>query len=207
MRAGAASDSGFSLVETLVALFVVALLATSGGALLISSIQAGDAVKRSADEVRDLDVMHALLRDDLSAITRRGSLSPRGIGTPQGPAGSDRYEIALSFVRNGWPRLEPEQELRSDLQRVEYVLEDGRFIRRAYAAPDPSAESPVFERVLASDVQALRLRWFLAGTWYDEWETGPADPASELPSMVELVLDFESGDSLTQRMLVGGVVS
>ena len=167
MRATAVSDSGFSLVETLVALFVVALLATSGGALLITSVQAGDAVKRSADEVRGLDVMHALLRDDFSAMTRRGSLSPREIGTPQGPAGSVSYEVALSFVRNGWARLEPESELRSDLQRVEYLLQDGLLIRRAYAAPDPTDRTPTFERVLASDVRALRLRWYLAGTWYE----------------------------------------
>ena len=205
--APSSSESGFSLVETLVALFVVAMLATSGGALLVSSIKAAGVVKDTAGDVRELDVMHALLRDDLAALTRRGSLPPRGLGTPQGPMGNDRNAIALSFVRNGWARLDPESDLRSDLQRIEYRLESGRLIRLAYAAPDPTTETPVYERDLISGISEMRLQWYSDGNWYEEWETGPADLNTKLPQMLEISLQFETGDTLTQRFLVSGSLS
>lgn len=201
----AGRDSGFSLMETLVALFVVAMLSTAGGSLLIGTLNSTNRVEQLTQDVRAFEVASAFLRDDLSAMTTRASASPDGLSLPAGPAGTDgsRDGIILSFVRGGWSRYD-ENVLRSDLLRVEYLRREGSLVRRIYTAPDPGRETPFSERILLEGLSAIELRYLDEDAWSDVWVTVNPDPASDMVDLVEVTLQFNDDRTLTQRFLAGG---
>lgn len=205
MTTGASPDSGFSLMETLVALFVIALLSTAGGSLLLGTLNSTSRVEVLAGDIRELEVTSAFLRDDLAAMTSRASAPPDGLSFPSGPAGTDgrRDGVILTFVRGGWARYDVDV-LRSDLLRVEYVRRGDALVRRIYNAPDPGPETPMSERVLLSGLSDINLRYMNVDNWSDVWATGQPDPAADMFDQFEIQLRFADDRVLTQRFLAGG---
>lgn len=204
MNQAVRSEAGFTLIETLVALFVVAMLATTGGALLVSSLEASRTTKGEAERVRQLEIAHALLRDDLAAALARASSAPGRIGGPAGFTGRDgsRAGEILSFVRGGRTRLSPESEMRSDLMRIDYSFDTGQLHRKAWLRPDPTRDTPAVERVLLDGVARLQVRYRAGGAWSSQWRA-PDDPAAPLPDLVELTATLETGETLALSLLVG----
>lgn len=203
------SMDGFSLIETLVALFVIAMISTAAGSMLLDTLRASSRVDASAEAVRRLEVANGLIRADLGAMTRRASTGPDSYLPAVGPTGNDgsRDGLVLAFVRGGWSDFANDEVLRSDLMRVEYHREEGTLIRRAYAAPDPATRTVLVERVLFEDFEDLFIQYHAAGGWSNEWVT-PADrEAPLLPDLIEITVTFEDGHILSQKMLAGGGLS
>lgn len=197
-------DAGFTLAETLIALFVIAMLSVAGASTLTATLRASGHVDASAERVRELTVMHALLREDIGAMTRRPSLGADGFGLPLGPSGTDgsREDTILTFVRGGWEDLQGNSG-RSDLQRIEYEFRGGALIRKAWLAPDPASRTPMVERTLVDGLASLQVRYRNNGAWRPDWTSGLGGPESDIPDLVEFTLNFETGDTLTLRLLSG----
>lgn len=204
-RAAPSTDAGFTLAEMLIALFVIAVLSVTGASTLSATLRASDRVDVAAERVRELTVMHALLREDIGAMTRRPSIDPDGFGLPAGPLGTvgEREGLIIGFVRGGWANLETDGRLRSDLQRIEYAFEGGALVRRAWLAPDPAERTPMVERRLVEGLSGLSLRYRNDGVWDTEWTSGAGGPGSDLPDLVELTLSFQDGDTLVMRFMTG----
>lgn len=193
-------SAGFSLIEMLVALAVTSLLMVAGSTLLVQTLRSGQMVETRADIVRDQSAAHSLLRDDLANATLRRTRPANGLDTPKAFSGGySTLEPLITFTRAGW--LNPdESEPRGDLQRVAYVLDDGKLVRRAWLRPDPVYATPYSDRVLAEDLQTVGVRFLSKDSWRLDW-SGQADA---LPELVELTLVFAEGDELRQLFLVGG---
>ncbi|KCZ94302.1 type II secretion system minor pseudopilin GspJ [Hyphomonas johnsonii] len=198
-----ARESGFTLIETLVALGVTATLATSGTVMMLQTLQASRAVDTRMDEVRTLEAANGLFRADLGEVTRRASAPPDDLSPPVGflgKTGEDAGDI-ISFVRTGWRDSRKDSD-RSDLQRVAYRFEDGNLIRTAWLRPNPAPATPVVERVLLSGIDSLTVHYRSAGRWYDEW---PATPEGDHPDLVEFEIRFAEQDVLRLAYMVGAI--
>ncbi|MAN46210.1 MAG: type II secretion system minor pseudopilin GspJ [Alphaproteobacteria bacterium] len=193
-------SGGFTLIEMLVALAVSSLLLVAGSTLLIQTLRAGDVVERHTGDVRALDVAHSLLRDDLAGATLRKTRAPNGLDAPQAfTGGQSLSQPLLAFTRNGW--LNPAAaDARGDLQRVEYFVQEGRLLRRAWLRPDPVRETPYAERVIADGIDSIGLRFFAGHSWQLNW----SGQAESLPELVEMTFVYGEGDELRQVFLVGG---
>ena len=202
MRAGASSASaGFTLVETLVALAVTAMLATSGTMLMLQTLQGSEAVDERMESARELIATNGLMRADFSLVTKRASRAADGFSSPRGfTGGTPRGDGELiRFVRAGWP--DPtELGGRSDLQLVSYRLEKGALIRTAWLRPDPVPDTPSVERIMVDGIIALDVRYRKAGKWETVW---PGTVDGTHPDFVELVLSFSTDDQLTLAYSVG----
>ncbi|MEL6567807.1 MAG: type II secretion system minor pseudopilin GspJ [Pseudomonadota bacterium] len=199
--------AGFSLIETLVALFVIALISTAAGSMLLDTLRASDRVDASADAIRDLEVATGLMRSDFGAMTRRPSTAPDSYLPPAGPIGNDgsREGIVLAFVRGGWADYSSEESLRSDLMRVEYHRVGDTLVRRAYGAPDPTVRTQMVEKVLLNQVNDLSVRYYVGGAWSEVWETAPREIAPVLPDLIEVDVTLEDGRRLSQKLIAGGI--
>ena len=102
-------------------------------------------------------------------------------------------------------------ENRGDLERVEYVFEDGRLIRRALSQAFPAAETPVRERVLLDDLQSCDIKFQFGGGDRDVLELTAATAVTEddenifvnptaliAPDYITLELVFSNGDEMVQ---------
>jgi len=200
-------EEGFSLIETLVALFVIALVSTTAGAMLLDTMRATETVDAVAGEIREMEVATGLLRSDLAAMTRRASKPPNSYVAATGPAGTDgrRDGLVLAFVRGGWADLAGPESTRSDLARVEYHRRGERLMRRIYAAPDPATRTPYSERVLFDDITDLNLRYFSDGAWSEGWRSPGATLDQQMPDLVELTVTRSDGRVIRQKLVAGGL--
>lgn len=201
------SQGGFTLAETLVALFILSILAVAGGQMLLRATASGEQLREREAVVRELDVAQAFIRGDLEAAVIRGVEPPEGFDGAMTLVGGEtnRTEGLLRLVRAGW--INPDGVApRSNLQAVRYDLTDeGDLVRTAWLRPDAARSTPTAERVLLRDVESVDLAFWAGDEMSTYWEGTPTPPYNVLPELIELRILFEDGRMLTIASNVGAV--
>jgi general secretion pathway protein J len=196
------AETGMTLIETLIALFVIALMATAGAVMTGQTLRGARVLETRGEASSELAVALNTISADLAAYTGRPSQDaalsePAAAFAGYAPRADGRLML---FVRNGWSNTA--EAARSDLQRVEYRFEGGNLIRRSWLTPDPGPATPIVDEMLLSGIARLDARFGRAEGWRSEWLTGNSKSA-DVPQKVELSLTFAEGDVLTVRYLVG----
>lgn len=197
------ADAGVTLVETLVALFVIALMAAAGAIMTSQSLRGARAVETRGASATALSSTLAAISADLTAYTGRpsqdASLSDPAFAFEGYPPRADGR--VMVFVRNGWQN--PAGDARSDLQRVEYIFADGTLTRRSWLAPDPGPATPAVDQALLTGIQRVDVHFGRGDTWRSEWLVS-ASGTEPAPQKAEVRFVFGDGDTLTTRYLIGG---
>lgn len=147
------NNAGFSLLEVLVALALSAMIAVAGGAVLHQTLLAGDAATASAARGQSLAAAYALIRRDFTAA------APASAENPAKPLDVERLPDGwrAAFVTTGFDNP-GEIFARGDLQYVEYVCEEGRFVRSVWPSALPQTDEPVLREKLLSGLDACALK-------------------------------------------------
>ena len=189
-------ETGFTLIEMLIALVIFGMITAAGVTLLSLTVRTQETSGRLLDSLSTLRRTGALLNADLAQAAPRLHRNANGEPMAAFAGGNGGDALLLAFVRRGW---EDESAFRSSLQRVEYRLRDGRLERWRYDAVDGAGQAVVMP--LLQGVRRLQLRYRdRDGSWRDTWD--PTDPA-RLPVAVELVSDSEGQGVVRQLFLVG----
>jgi prepilin-type N-terminal cleavage/methylation domain-containing protein len=187
---------GFTLLETLIALAIGALiLAALHGAIMGAAAARERTAERAERTAAGRTVLLGIARELEAASPARAWTVP-GSEEPAMPAllPLDRF-VAVSAPHGGppWSELRFATVAGGDLRLVAYRIEPaGRLVRRAvsrFAAPD-AAEPPGVPAL--GGVRLFRVRCFDGRAWRSAW-TAPG-----LPRAVELALGIDDG--------AGGVV-
>jgi len=186
-------ESGFTLVEVLVA---IALLATIGAIVfgsLVTTTQVVDAGRaHSAREQMTRRVLR-LMADEL-LISRNAQVFP-WIGTNATQEGQPADTVAFLSMTDG---IGATTSVQSETIRVVYTRDRDRLMRftrrNIYGLTDESVD----QLELANGVKAFNVRYFdgQARVWTDEWST-----VTKMPKAVLLEVTFEQpdGDPWTMR--------
>ncbi|MEM1148423.1 MAG: type II secretion system minor pseudopilin GspJ [Pseudomonadota bacterium] len=204
MRSRPSMQAGFTLAETMVALFILAIVSTAGSALLISATSASQQIRQQEAEARRLDVAQSLIRQDIAAMSLRAVKPADGFSPSANLIGeAPRGELPfLRFVRTGW--LNPGSvEPRSNLQYVQYILRSGALIREATLRPDAISATPVSSRVLLEDVASIELGFFRGDQRSEFWQGDALQGLDLMPSMIEMDIIFTDGTRLSLATLTG----
>jgi general secretion pathway protein J len=194
-RPGAQGQSGFTLIEVMVALLIFSILATAGVALLSFSVRAQAVSGAKLDDLGALQRTLSILSADLAQASARpvrdevGTVLPAFVG--EGAGG----QPMLRLVRGGWTNLDAQP--RAGLQKVAYQLVEGTLQRISYPRLDGSAPLPAAP--LLSRVDGVRLRYRYRGAWSERWDGAGGVP---LPQALELRLT-RAGVEYRQLFLVG----
>ena len=208
----ARSDAGFSLVEVMVAMLIFAFVSASGVAILISFNSGERAMAAADDFIADVQTTKSMMQADLAqALPRTMRHADGGVlpvftgGLPVAKLGlgaaDARAEPFLRFVRGGHlaALVNPDAPA---VQRVEYVFAGGKLIRRAFARPDATAETPVTEQALLSGLEAVRVRFRNDTVWSVDWQ-GKAGERGSMPALVEFECDVAGRGTLRLMLPVG----
>jgi general secretion pathway protein J len=191
------AEHGFTLVEMMVALFIFAMVAASGVALLAFSVRAQAAAQGQLDRIAAERRMLALLTTDLAQAVPRAARDRDG-ERMRAFTGNDGTMpgLVMRYVRIG--RSNPENLQRPGVERIELVFGKGRLERRAYAMADGSASTIAI--TLADRLASIRVRYRDRDGWRDRWE--PQRPDA-MPRALEITLTPQGRPALLAAFIVG----
>lgn len=186
---------GFTLVEMLLALAILAALSVAAIGVLQNVIRADTLTKEKAQQIQALQQTFSQMAADFNQIVpRRGRNDDALFSAGRFLLGSDDWAIA--FSRSGWPN--PMGILpRSEIQSVSYRLRQQQLERLSYDQQDPLTGSRPTTWVLQRDVRAFRLRFYASGRWQDRWES-----AQNLPQALEVTLTLKGYGDITRLFLL-----
>lgn len=195
------SQTGFTLLEVLLALVIFAMLSLSAYAVLQGVIRNDEVSRDKITRLSELQRAFATLSRDFTQTIPRPVRINGETSTVLFQA--ERFQLnsedgAVMFVRAGW--LNPGGELRrSELQRVGYRLRQQTLERLTYLYPDAVTGTEPAATSLLSKVTAFSLRFYRNGEWLTQWNT-----PTELPAAVEITLTLEDYGTIRRRFLLTG---
>lgn len=195
-------NSGFTLIEVIIAMAIfaiVSLLAYSG---LHSVINSKTHTEASLERLKELQMSMLTLSGDLQHLSQRSGHDALGGRLLKLTTQNSDYIVA--FTRNGWRN--PADQVRSTLQRVAYRLEDDKLIRLYWLHVDRASEEQVVERTLITNIESLELRFLNdKKVWKTNWPSannlasaGPTD----LPTAVEITLNMNDWGQIKRLVKV-----
>jgi general secretion pathway protein J len=189
MSPASAHRHGFTLIEVLLALAIVAVIALLGYRALSALSQSETRLTAEATRWRTLDLFFARLEGDL----RQAMPRPARLGEARAPAWVGTADAlgngALEFSRAG-----PEFTLEpgSAGQRLAYRFNNGTIEVLYWAGYDRPREAQPAAYPLVSDVARFRLSYLASsGTWAEAW---PLAREADLPRAVKVELTLASGE-------------
>lgn len=189
MRQG---ETGFTLVEVMVALMIFGMIAAAGVAILSFSVRAQGASAARLDDTAALSRTVAALSADLAQALPRPARDEVGTRRPAfaGEAGG------VTLVRGGWTNLDAAP--RADAQKVAWRLDGEALTRSGYPRVDGAAPLPAAP--MLTGVREARFRFRHAGAWTDRWDGAGGVP---LPQALELTVTRADGARYRAMFLVG----
>ncbi len=187
-------EAGFTLIEIVVATFVMGILSVMGLSLLNGALSAKDQLEEVVERINEVELARAVMKSDFSQITERITRDEFGYPVVRAFYAGEDLDTALiaSFVRGGneTPGLVSPS---SSLQYVEYRFENDALIRRSRSRVDPTPDTPEYDRVLISDVKDVEALFFDGQTWLEIWDK-PLNPSGLSSAPVSISFTLEATD-------------
>ncbi len=137
MRRSSAA-AGFTLIEVLIALAITAFIAAIAYSSLSTALQAVETTRATAQRSYEVNRAWMIISRDLRQFVARPVRDEFGQVEPA-ITGGTAARFPLSFTRTGWHN--PNDSQRSNLQRVNYRVEDGALWRDAYTVLDRAPDT------------------------------------------------------------------
>jgi len=144
---------GFTLLELLVALAIFAFLGAMAYGGLAAMLRTSQGVTDTREALAAQQRALRILEEDMALVIDRPVRD--GLGSPHLAFMSGRDgETLLEFTRSSRARA---GLLPAPLERVRYVLEEGRLIRQSWNPPDAARLEPDFSLLLWRDIESVTL--------------------------------------------------
>ncbi len=205
VRSSQAKNSGFTLVELLVASAIFAII---GGAAYVGWFQihkVGKGTKQSSQRIAELNRAFYWFSEDLEQIVNRTIKNEVGSDLPALEF-SAQGEHILELTRGGWSNpAEDVMPPRGHFQRVAYYQEDDKLIRKYWYHLDRFTEGKISERQLVERVAAISIRFFHNNQWLEQWPPANVEPDfNSMPDAIDIVLDLDDFGKVNRLFMVPG---
>ena len=206
---------GFTLIELMIAILIFALISTAAYKLFDSVSRAQQVTDGILDRLDGLQRAMIVIEKDLFQVAPRPIRDEFGDRQKAMQAPGKNGEL-LEFTRFGWRN--PIQEIRSNMQRVAYSLEEDELIRYYWLMLDRAPDPVMVRQVLMSDVTGARLKFMdEKKRWQPTWPpknqgqpvTQPAAAGAgkaggeehpQMPHAIELTLQHREYGVLTTML-------
>ncbi len=204
--AGRSAASGFTLVELLVALLILAIMSALGYSTYRSASIAALRAQQSLNRTREIEFGLRIMAQDFSQAVPRPIRDP--LGTTRQPAlraGLGKPTL-VDLTRAGWSNTAGMQ--RSTLQRVSYQLTGDKFQRSYIAVLDPVQNTTPVVQDLLTGVTKVTLN-YLDGNqvWNAQWPPATIAPPESYwirPVAVEIIIEFKDWGRVRRLVEIAG---
>ena len=189
---------GFTLFEIVIAVAIFSVIGVLAMPAISKMTRDGIYIRESNQNMTDLQFALGYLAKDWTQVTTRK------IRNRYGDVETNIVieENHLKFTRKGWQNLLGAQ--RSELQRVEYLVEDKKLVRRFWMALDQPVGAEPISQTLLSNIEDFQVR-FLNGEEeaIDEWPTVQANRVGS-PIVLSIVVDIAGLGKIERIMEIPG---
>lgn len=187
-------ERGFTLFEMVIAVAIFMVMGAIAYPGLTQMAKTGQAIGEINQRISELQFAVTFLNRDWTQLV------PRNIRNRFGD--DENYlvieENRVTFTRGGRSNLT--QQLRSQLQRVQYRLVDGSLVREQWLSLDQGIEEQPFSSVLLRDVESFEV--FLIDSSEKKIETWPTIATAGIGEPIALSFNIETLDmGLIRRIL------
>ncbi len=196
-------DTGFTLIEILIALLIFALVAVITTVGLSTVLKTRERSNQQTQQILQLQLTLLILQQDFSQMVVRPIVDNTG---NQSPAFLEQPTY-IEFTRAGY--LNPLMaEKRSTLQRVAYLFKNHQLIRRTWPVLDRAPETQVSERILLKNISTLQFTYL---TQENQFTPSWPPPARELnnnkhlPKAIKMDFTFTKLGQLTYLFLITAI--
>jgi len=203
---GRVSCRGFTLIEVLIALAISALVAVIAYSSISSVLQGVDGLRAATDRTYEIERALMILSRDLRQLVDRPVRDEFGELEPA-LSGGELARFPLSFTRTGW--YNPQGYPRSNLQRVNYRLEDDGLWRDTYPVLDRAGDTEPETVLLLDGVEEIRFGFLGSleqiqvstrnttldtSDWVENWVSDVGAPGGQLPLPVAVEIHLQLSD-------------
>ncbi len=196
------NSHGFTLLETVVSLFLLAVMSVMAYQAIESVLEANQRSKEALADEQQLQLTWQIISNDLLHLRARHYAD--GFGGIEAAYQTSNSDILLSFTRGGGSLLGSNP---TGLTRVQYSLdEEGRLLRTVWPIFVSLRDSDGQQRVLLDSVSGIDFNNLTALGYYSlDWppiEVEFEENILSLPLMVEVSILLEDG-SISSRLFPG----
>jgi general secretion pathway protein J len=191
---------GFTLVEVLVALFVLTIISVAAFRGLSAVMNARDAVTQETRKWQGLMFLFSRMELDIALAIPRPVRNPAGQTEPEWighevPLTPDDGQLILT--RAGAQDVEGAQ---AGPQRIGYRLDQGTLYLLRWTALDQPPDAEPVRYALLQNVSAFHLRYLDAdGAWSEQWPL--PGRTGGIPAAVEVSITLEGEQPITRLFL------
>jgi general secretion pathway protein J len=191
--------AGFTLIELLVAMAILAVVGVLSYNGTHSMLAAKDRMIPAYDELQRLESLFLIVGSDIELTAARSIRDQLGGYESAIQGGLDDRLLVLTRYA---PRFDGSRG--PDLKRIEYVLQEGKLIRRIWPALDRIQAHEPFEQVLAEGIATARVRFFDQQQWKEVWPAAlRVRFQNPMPSGIEFSVLFDGDRSVRRIYLLG----
>lgn len=202
------SPQGFTLIELVVALAIFAVVSVLVYGGLRSVLDTRNRTEEQATRLAGLQTAFVLMARDIEQAAARRIRDDAGGLLPAMRGATSSGNSALEFTRAGWNN--PAGRARSNLQRVGYLVRDGKLLRVAWTMLDRGPGDRPQETVLLDKVKGFEMRFLDPQMqWQLQWPLATTDSSSQimLPRAIEVSIDVEGWGRIPRLFRVPGSIA
>jgi general secretion pathway protein J len=197
---------GFTLVEVLVAMTIFTILGVLAYGGYNEASKHSEQAREQMARLKEVQTTIRVMTQDFEQLSPRPVRDVLGQSLQPALTADARSDGIVTLTRAGWSN--PAGMPRSTLQRVQYVLDDGKLLRHHWTVLDSTLSNQPVQRELIGGVEQVKLRFLdRGGTWSEQWPPLAAQPQGSdrsRPLGVEIVIELEDYGTITRLVEVGG---
>jgi general secretion pathway protein J len=178
-------NDGFTLVELMISLAIFSLMISLAYQSVNVLLDVGRQVEQPQAELQQLQRAMVFIERDMRQLavlrSKRESFQQTDVVVNNSIVQPDDLGVLLEFTRGGHPdvawQLRASGRMRSGLQRVRYVVEEGKLLRQTWNLVDHVEQEPVSLTLLAGVEGEPRFR-FQAGRGGEFKDDLPKEPST-----------------------------
>jgi general secretion pathway protein J len=184
---------GFTLVELLVAMAIVAVIGVMALEGLSQAIQQQSIASERAGRWREIQLAMRIVTQDLAQVHPRPTREELGETFQPSLLANPTAQFPLEFSRGGWSN--PGGFTRGTVLRVAYAWQEDALVRFTWPVADRTLATPPQRTELLTGVANLEVRFRAqSGEWFSEWpprELSGSMSYVSLPRAAELAIELE----------------
>ena len=183
------TQAGFTLVEIMVAMAIMALIGVGALSVLNTATNASDNIRNDGNRLNNVQRAFMFISNDMQQLTLRQVRDEYGEKLASMKSDQQASTPFIRFTRLG--RRNPARLPRSNLEHLIYTVEDKILYRTSYTYADGMSADAGLKRPILKSVDDMKMTFFDGETWHEYWplaELGFDEIAVSLPVAVKMKL-------------------